>query len=216
MTAAPLRGDAGLRGEEARLTLRQPAGGRLGTHGPAGSGGLRREGAGWGWASRGCRRPPPEGRPHQSAGRGAGDGVSPSGKGWTQPAGPAGWGRGVGSPVFCSTPGGLAGKVGVKLQLSAPHGTDSSEEAGHTSRSQTVPPAPPCGLGAWAAATARGDCGSPAPGGAGRGPGVGSGTRAALTGGRGPQPRAPRWPPTPAALGLPPPRRAPPGNRPAS
>lgn len=122
MTAAPLRGDAGLRGEEARLTLRQPAGGRLGTHGPAGSGGLRREGAGWGWASRGCRRPPPEGRPHQSAGRGAGDGVSPSGKGWTQPAGPAGWGRGVGSPVFCSTPGGLAGKVGVKLQLSAPHG----------------------------------------------------------------------------------------------
>lgn len=63
VTAAPLRGDAGLPGEEVRLTLRQPAGGRLGTHGPAGSGGLRREGAGWGWASRGCRRPPPRDGP---------------------------------------------------------------------------------------------------------------------------------------------------------
>lgn len=71
--------------------------------------------------------------------------------------------------------------------MSAPHGTDSSEEAGHTSRSQTVPPAPPCGLGAWAAATARGDCGSPAPGGAGPRRGV----QDARSAHRGPRPSAP-------------------------
>lgn len=108
---------------------------------------------------------------HQSLGRGVGDGASPSGKGWTQPAGSPGWGREASGLRFSAPPPeGWRAKWGWSCSC-WPHmatmgQTQARRQATHSRVSDGprqprpaawAPPQPPPPAGT------AGDCGSPTP-----------------------------------------------------